>query len=220
MSNQYSIFQERALSDKEIKSLKLDLAYTTKRIAFQKKFLSGYIAIALIIGTYSYFKFATVQEHYLLFGCALVYILIGGWVFVEQYGRLTRKVKSFNFVLQDGRVNFLQINTDSYIELPENEDEGVHYFFQLSDNRILAFGGQSFYPTSKFPSNNFEITFCYGLKNEVVLQKIYSYGERLKPIKRIKGKKKFALMASDNYPAEFTIISGQLKNVEDLIRKN
>ena len=66
--------------------------------------------------------------------------------------------------------------TTDFIELSEVEDEGG-YLFQISDNKILSFGGQDFYPTKNFPSDNFEIAICNGEKGEVVLLETYNYGK-------------------------------------------
>jgi hypothetical protein len=38
----------------------------------------------------------------------------------------------------------LQVHSDKYYVLGEQDDEGVFYLFQLADNKVVSFGGQDF----------------------------------------------------------------------------
>ena len=111
--------------------------------------------------------------------------------------------------------------SNDYIKLSEIEDEGVNYLFQLASKKILSFGGQAFYQTKKFPSNNFEIAVCYGLKDEIVLLEKYVHGEKLLPRIKITGKKKLDLLSSPKFPDpdKFIVIEGQLDDVNELINE-
>lgn len=208
------MLQERPLSDKEVKLFNKDLKNILKSRSRQLRFLMGWILLCLIIGTCFYFKLKSTQEHYLLFGCAFIYILISVWVFVEQNIQLNKKQKSINFALSKNVTNYIRVTANSYIQLAEEEDEGVHYLFQFDNNRILSMGGQDFYPNSKFPNTDFEIVQCLGIRNETILLEVYNYGKKLKPTIKINGKEKWALMASANYPdpEKFTIIPGNLND--------
>jgi hypothetical protein len=86
----------------------------------------------------------------------------------------------------------------------------------LPENKILSFGGQDFYPSKKFPSSNFEIAICYGIKNEIVLLEIYNYGNKIKPKLKITGQRKWDLIGNSNYPdpEDFTIIEGRLDDFD------
>jgi hypothetical protein len=116
-------------------------------------------------------------------------------------------------------VKSIEVIATDYIELSEVEDEGVFYLFQLKDNKILSFGGQDFYPTNNFPNDNFEIAICYGQNGEVVLLEKYNNGKKIHPKTKITGQKKWDLMGSSNYPNpdNYTIIDGQLENIEAII---
>lgn len=211
------MLEQRPLSSKEIKLLNTDLKYILKNRSGQLRFLIGWVLLCIIIGTFFYFKLNSTQEHYLLFGCAFIYILIGVWVFLEQSIRLIKKQKSINFALSKGTTKYIRVTTSRYIEFSEYEDEGVDYLFQLNDNEMLSIGGQDFYPTKKFPNTDFEIVVCYGIKNEILLLETYNYGEKLRPTIKVNGKEKWALMESPNYPhaENFKIIPG---NIEDYYR--
>ncbi len=210
---------ERPLSDREIKTLEQDLKRLDKRKSFQIKFLAGWTLLALVVGTYFYFKFDTTSELYLLIGTVIVYILIGVWSFLETYLKQKKARKNIEYVFATNKVKSIKVTATDYIELSEVEDEGVYYLFQISDNKILSFGGQDFYPTKNFPSDNFEVAICRGQKCELVLLETYNYGKKIQPKKKITGKQKWDLIGSKNYPDpdNFVIIDGQLENIEATI---
>ena len=212
---------ERPLSDKEVKALKQDLKRLDKRKSFQVKFLAGWTLLAMIVGTYFYFRLDTTSELYLLIGTVVVYILIGVWSFMETYLKQKKVRKNIDFVFETNKVKSIKVITADFIELSEVEDEGVNYLFQISDNKILSFGGQEFYPTKNFPSDNFEIAVCNGEKGEVVLLETYNYGKKIQPKRKITGQQKWDLIGSVNYPNpdKFAIIDGQLENIEAIINE-
>ncbi|MFY7666890.1 hypothetical protein [Flavobacterium sp.] len=210
---------ERPLSEREIKTLRRHLKQLDKQKSFQVKFLFIWILLAILVGTFAYFFLNTTTELYLLIGTVVVYILMGTWSFLETYLKHRKERKDIDFVFATNKVMSIQVIGNEYIELSEVEDEGVNYLFQISDNKILSFGGQDFYPTKSFPSDNFEIAVCHGATNDVVFLKIYNYGKKIQPIRKISGQAKWDLIGSTNYPDpnSFTIIEGQLENIEAII---
>ena len=210
---------ERPLSDKEIKILGQDLKRLDKRKSFQIRFLVGWTLLAFVVGTFVYFRLETTTELYLLIGTVLIYILIGVLSFMESYLKQKKVRKNIDFVFETNKVKSTKVITTDYVELSEVEDEGVNYLFQISENKILSFGGQDFYPTNNFPSDNFEIAVCNGEKGEVVLLETYNYGKKIQPKRNITGQKKWDLIGSVNYPDpnKFTVIDGQLENIEAII---
>jgi len=213
------VIKERRLNDVETRILKKDLKNLDKRSAFQKRFLIGWSILALIVGTIVYFRLDLKQEYYLLFGTVLVYILIGVWVFLENFTKSIKQRKSIDFVLTENKVKSINIVSEKYIELSEVEDEGVQYLFQISDNKIISIGGQEFYPTKKFPSNDFEIALSYGKFGELVLFEKYVNGHKIQPIKKVTGQNKWDLISNSNYPnpENYTIIDGKIEDFETLI---
>jgi hypothetical protein len=212
---------ERPLSDKEIKILNQDIKRLNKRKYFQIKFLVGWTLLAIIVGTFVYFRLGTTTELYLLIGTVVIYILIGVWNFMEAYLKQKREQNNIDFAFTNNKVKSIKVVATDYIELSEVEDEGVNYLFQVSDNKILSFGGQDFYPTKNFPSDNFEIAICYGQEGEVVFLETYNFGKKLNPNRKITGQQKWDIIGNPNYPNpdNFAIIDGQLENIETIINE-
>lgn len=213
------MIKERPLYDKEKRILKKDLKNLDQRNTFQKRFLIGWSTLALIVGTIVYFRLDSKTEYYLLFGTVLVYILIGVWVFLENFVKANKQRKSIGFVLTENKVKYIRIVSEKYIELSEVEDEGVYYLFQIKDNKIISLGGQEFYPTKKFPSNDFEIALSYGKFGELVLFEKYVNGSKIQPVKIVTGQTKWDLISNSNYPnpEDYTIIDGNIEDFETLI---
>ena len=85
--------------------------------------------------------------------------------------------------MTNNKAKSIKVVSDKFIELSEVEDEGVYYLFQVDNNQILSFGGQEFYPTNKFPSNDFEIVMSHGKLGELVLYEKYVNGNKIQPIR-------------------------------------
>ncbi|TKG96553.1 hypothetical protein EYV94_04705 [Puteibacter caeruleilacunae] len=206
--------KERQLNDKEIKDLKKDLRNLDQRDAYQKRFLVGYTLVALIVGTIVYHRLDSRMEVYLLYGTVLVYILIGIWVYLENYVQAKKQRKDIDFALVSNKAKVIKVVSEEYMQLSEVEDEGVYYLFQLDDNKVLSFGGQDFYPTRKFPSNDFEIVLIHDEKGELLLLKKYVKGKKIQPKKKITRQKKWELLSSVNYPdpENFTVVNGRIED--------
>jgi hypothetical protein len=136
------------------------------------------------------------------------------WVFLETFFKRKTERDNINFVLSRNKVTIIKVVSDEYIELSEEEDEGVYYLFQLPHNKVVSFGGQDFYPDEIFPNTDFEIAICYSRKGSIVLFDTYIYGKKLLPKTMIKGQRKWDLMAHTHYPdpEKFTIVDGQLSD--------
>ncbi len=210
---------QRPLSDNEIKTLKQEIKRLDKRKKFQIKFLVGWTLLAIIVGTFIYFRLDTTTERYLLIGSVAIYILIGVWGFTEGSIKQKKERNNIDFAFANNKVTSIKVTATDYIELSEVEDEGVNYLFQISDNKILSLGGQDFYPSKNFPSDHFEIAICYGQKGAVVLLETYNFGKKLNPKRKITGQQKWDLIGNPNYPNpdNFTIIDGHLDNIESII---
>lgn len=197
----------------------MELKKLDERLSFQYKFLSGYIFLAILLGGFFFFRLDLEGEHYLLIGTVLVFMLIGIWVFFQNYSSTKKQHQSIVFAKNNNSVTSIEVNAERYIELSEVEDEGVHYLFQLEGDRILSFGGQDFYPSKKFPSDNFEIAICYGFYGEIIFLKKYTSGKKLEPITKISGNKKWKLLTNANYPdpEKFSIVTGELDRFEEIL---
>lgn len=213
------MLKERQLNDKEIRILKKDVKQLNKRNTFQKRFLFSWAIVALVVGTIVFFRLDSKTEYYLLFGSEIIYILIGVLVYTENNIKIRKQKNNIEFVLTENRVKSIKVVSKKYIELSEVDDEGVFYLFQIEDNKILSFGGQDYYPTNKFPSDDFEIIMCHGKSGELVLLEKYVNGHRIQPIQKITGQKKLELISSSKFPDpnSFTIIEGQIEQIERIL---
>lgn len=109
------MIKERRLNDIETRILTKDLKNLDKRSAFQKRFLIGWSILVLIVGTIVYFRLDSKTEYYLLFGTVLVYILIGVWVFFENFAKSNKQRKNIDFVLTENKVKSINIVSGKYI---------------------------------------------------------------------------------------------------------
>ncbi len=180
----------------------------------QIRFLIVWTLVALLVGTYAFFKMNTKDEILLLAGTVAVYIGIGIWGVGKEYVKQNRKRKSIAYLKDKNLVTVVEVTSDKYYYLEEQEDEGDHYLFQLDDNNVFSFGGQDFYPNEKFPSDRFEIVEGRGIGNEVLLLEIFNYGMKIEPMKMITGKEKWNLLNKPTYPDPYklTVTGGKIED--------
>ncbi|MBX2921011.1 MAG: hypothetical protein KF746_02375 [Chitinophagaceae bacterium] len=120
-------------------------------------------SLAFAVGIFAYFKISTTNELFLLLTTVVIYIAIGVWVTGKEYLKLQKDRRSIVFLKNKNLVTVIEVASDLYYELKEQEDEGAYYLFQLPNNKVFSFGGQDFYPNKKFPSYKFEIVEGRGL---------------------------------------------------------
>ena len=146
----------------------------------------------------------------LLVVTVLVFEGIGLWIFLQERNNGQKELKQIKYLKTANRVTSIKVQTKEFYELTEEEDEGVYYLFQIAPDKILSFGGQDFYSNKKFPNSDFEIVEGKGENGQIVLLETYSHGEKIKPVKKIRGKEKRELLAKIN-PDEFQIFDGRLE---------
>ena len=209
---------QRPLNEQDLKVLNAALAPIQKRQRYQTRVLIVWSALAVVVSAIVYPRMDTPSDRWLLFGTALVYILIGVWSFLETSSQNRRQRIGIDFVKAQNSVTSIRVRSTEYIELPETEDEGVFYLFQLEDRKVLSFGGQEFYPSKSFPSDDFEIVLAKGPRSEWVLGETYNFGKKIKPLRKITGADKSRLMSSPGYPDPegFSIVDGTLTEVAPL----
>lgn len=207
---------ERALEEKELKTLDDKLQHNNRLLRRMVRFLWVWISLALVIGGIVFFWMKNRNEVYLLGTTVVLYIGIGVWVAGKDYGALRKANKSIEYLKSNNRVTVVSVRADKYYELKEQEDEGVFYLFQLEEDKVLSFGGQEFYPNSQFPNDQFDIVEARGLYNEVLLLEIYTYGSKIAPLLVLEGQQKWDVLSSGQYPDPYqmTIVNGK---VEDFI---
>lgn len=205
---------DRPLQDKELTILDQRLKQHDKRFKRQIRFLLIWTLLALVVGTFAFFRMETKSEVYLLIATVAIYIGIGVWIVIEDYLKEKRARKSIEYLKKKNLVTVIEVNSDRYYELKEDSDEGVYYLFQLDNNKVFSFGGQDFYPDDKFPCDKFEIVEGRGIRNEVLFLETFIYGKAIKPIRVIEGKEKWDMFGNPNYPdpEKLTIVEGKIEN--------
>lgn len=206
---------ERALEPKELKILDKQLSQHNKSFKKSCRFLLIWTLLALIIGSYAYIKMKDKGDKTWLILTIIIYIGIAVWVVGEDFLKQRKQKRSIAFLRQKNVVTVVKVVSNKYYELTEENDEGIYYLFQLDGNKIFSFGGQDFYPSKKFPSDNFEIVEGRGFKNEVILLEIYNYGEKINPHLKISGQDKWNLLNSATYPDPYklTMIDAKLEDI-------
>jgi hypothetical protein len=212
--NSETLKLQRPLQDKELKILDKRLKRSDKNLKRQLRFLLIWILLSFVIGTFAFFKMDTAGDILWLIVTVTIYVGIGAWVFGKEYLLQRKEKKSIAFLKNKNLVTAIEVSSDLYYELKEEEDEGVYYLFQLPNNKVFSFGGQDFYPSKKFPSDKFEVVEGRGLNNEILLLETFSYGKKIKPTRIIAGQEKWNLLNSPNYPdpEKLTVVDGRIED--------
>lgn len=200
---------ERELSGQEIKTLDKREREINKQQSRLTRFVLIWTATCFIGGTIIG-VFMNPTLWLLLAVTILIFAGIGLWTFLKERNKGQKELKQIQYLRTVNRVTSIKVQTKEFYELIEEEDEGVHYLFQITPDKILSFGGQDFYSSKKFPSSDFEIVEGKGTDGQIILLETYSHGDKIKPLKKIKGKEKWDLLEKIK-PDEFQIIEGRLE---------
>lgn len=208
----------RPLNEKDRKVLDRLLKEILGRERYQFRVLLGWCGLSLVGTSIAWFTMDPGRDRWFALGTGAIFVAIGIWGWLETSTKNRRQRSGVDFVKAQNSVTSIRVQSKEHIELPETEDEGVYYLFQLADGKVISIGGQEFYPTRSFPSDDFEIVLARGPRSEWVLYETHNLGEKIKPIRKIKGEEKSRLMSSPNYPdpEEFTIVEGTLADIESL----
>ena len=200
---------ERQLSGQEIKTLDKRVKDIGKRKSRLIKFIISWTLASLVVGTIASF-YVDRGLWILLVVTVLIFIAIGLWSYLDSKSPFDKELKGIEELKAKNLVTSIQVKTHEYYELVEEEDEGVYYLFQIHTDKVLSFGGQDFYASKKFPNSDFEIVEGKGSSGQIVLLETYCHGEKIKPIKKIKGKEKWDLFEKFDFE-KFEITNGRLE---------
>ncbi len=200
---------ERQLSGQEIKTLEKRVKDIGKRKSRLMKFVIFWTLTSLVVGIIASF-YVDRGLWILLVVTVLIFIAIGLWSYFDSKLPFDRELKGIEDLKAKNLVTSIQVKTNEYYELVEEEDEGVYYLFQIQADKILSFGGQDFYASKKFPNSDFEIVEGKSNSGKIVLLETYCHGEKIKPIKKVKGKEKWDLLEKFDFD-KFEITDGRLE---------
>ncbi|MBA2611092.1 MAG: hypothetical protein H0U95_03915 [Bacteroidetes bacterium] len=184
----------RPLNIQDIETLDDDIRLINKRQKFQIKYFSGYAALVIIGSTWAYFKIDSGNFWVWVF-TSIGFFVAGLWGFLEMFLEDNKALKRIEWLKNENKVISIIVKSTDYIEIPEHEDEGDYFLFQLLDNKILYFGGQEFTTSDTFPNSNFEIVIARDPKNKIVLLNKYDFGDKISP--KIKLTKSQSIKLSD-----------------------
>jgi hypothetical protein len=200
---------ERELRAQEIQTLEKRSRQINKRRSRLTKFVLVWTTTCFVAGAIIAI-FMNPNLWLLLAVTVFIFAGIGLWTFLQEQGRGQKELKQIEYLRTANRVTSIKVQTKEFYELTEEEDEGAYYLFQIAPDKILSFGGQDFYSNKKFPSSDFEIVEGKGEGGQTILLETYSHGDKIKPLKKIKGKEKWDLLKKIK-PDEFEIIDGRLE---------
>ena len=192
----------RPLNNQDIETLDGDIRQIHKRQKFTLKYFAGYALLVIIGSTWGYFKIDPENFGAWLF-TSIGFMIAGLWGFFEIYNRDNKAFKRIAWLKNENKVLSIAVKSADYIAIPEHEDEGDHFLFQLPDNKILYVGGQEFYTSDTFPNNDFEIVIATDPKKKIVLLNKYDFGDKIPP--KIKLTKTQSIKFSDT----------QIKEIQD-----
>lgn len=186
---------KRQLNRKELRSLDREIGFSKKRYRRDLWFLG--IPTLLFLVAIPVILFTDTKEPkwiFLLLAAAL-YFAVGPGVSGKSFIRERRRLKEYDLLRVRNEVTVFEVRSSRYYFFDEEEDEGVFYLFEVAPDELLFFGGQDYYPTRQFPSNEFEIVLGYSGGGELLLMEIYSTGEKITPLKKISGAEKQQLLS-------------------------
>jgi len=207
------MFVEKALGHSEKKLIKKEFKEIKNREDYLKKFLQqgclGTLGVGMIL-------YLLIPDYlYPILGTSVIICIITIGVYYEEINKLQQRRSNLNFLEKKNHVLSLRIKSERFYQLCEEEDEGGEYLFELNNNKLLFFGGQEYYPNNKFPNSDFEIVIGKGQSGETVIFKIFTFGNKIKPLRKVKSDDKSRLYHLANIvPDNFSEINGNLQTIE------
>jgi hypothetical protein len=208
----------RPLTDKERRFVSSALARHKRRMdAFPLRSL--FTGLGLFVFFAAAILTATVLDkrgpawyYCLLFSLAIA-VPISLWSHFQVKPALRRDVDLYEGALRRNEATVIRIQSDSMIELEEEEDEGACYAFQLDHHQLVFISGQDYYPSARFPNSDFSIVEINGENGRTVDSFIEKNGPKLKPMRKIS----WPLKHSETFPENFQIIAGDLDRLEEVL---
>jgi hypothetical protein len=138
---------------------------------------------------------------------------IGLWIYLGESSSLRRQAATYAFALQRNEVFETTIRSTSMVEFEELGSEGACYAFQVSDYRIMFVQGQDFYPTARFPNDDFSVACARDASGNTLASWIVKRGRKLAPVRVIPGDAKRSITA----PPHLKTIAGRLGDLEKIL---
>jgi hypothetical protein len=207
------IREQRALNDKEARSLNLAIASAKREIAAVRKriLIAGPI---IIVALWVLTLLATRRFIAPTICWGLIGTLICIWAWADAVRPHRKRITDNEDAISNGRVDEVRISTEAMVEFQEIEDEGACYAFQVEQDKIVFVCGQDYYSGAKFPSTDFSIVSVYGRNGDLVQLLIEKRGKKLQPIRTVSAE----LKAHLQIPEHLEMVSGKLDDVERILK--
>ena len=140
-------------------------------------------------------------------------VLIGGWVWLEEFVRRRQRLRQVESALRDGQVREVRVQASAVVEFEEAEDEGACYAFDVGTGTILFIAGQEFYPSRSFPNTDFSLIHIHSGEGDLVEFYVDKRGDRLDASKTVSvdSKKRLRL------PEHLERVDGPLSDIERVL---
>jgi hypothetical protein len=155
----------------------------------------------------------------LALGTVAIYVGVILWVYVREardhrwgLAGLSESTKA------GGHVRVTRCTSTRVVAVAEVEDEGAAYFFEVEPNRMYFVSGQQFYPTDRFPNDDFEIVEAFDGEGRPVRFEIRCHGAPMRPARTIPAAAKVELLESPGFPEDGDVIEGRLDGIEEVVR--
>jgi hypothetical protein len=143
-------------------------------------------------------------------------LLIGVWIWIEEFVRHRRRLRRIESALRGGSVRDVRVQASAVAEFEEEEDEGACYAFKVGAETILFISGQEFYSSRTFPNTDFSLIEIHDTEGELVEFYIEKHGHRLEVSKTISadGKKRLRV------PDHLARVEAPLSDLERVLASN
>lgn len=204
----------RPLTDKEKRLLKASMSSLKRQFnKLQKRTLvSSFIIFGMLwgltmLGAIASWKIITIFWLCLGIGISL-------WNIITERQKVLKRIRAYDAAMNRNEADVLHIRSNAMIEFDEIEDEGACYAYQVDDESIIFIAGQDFYPSARFPNNDFEIVHIYDSARNLIEMLINKNGDKLEPVRNVSSevKKKLRL------PNHLETIKGKLADIEQILR--
>jgi hypothetical protein len=188
----------RPLNDKEKRALRMRLA--SLRADWAR---SRWRLLAVVLGLCAVMTTVTTMAGNVSWATAFTFwlavsLLIGVWMWVENFVRRRKQLRQIESALRGGQVKDVRVQASAVAEFEEEEDEGACYAFEVGAETTLFISGQDFYPSRTFPNTDFSLIEIHDTEGELIEFYIEKHGHRLEVSKTISADSKKRLRVPDH----------------------
>jgi hypothetical protein len=145
---------------------------------------------------------------------AVVGLAIGLSVLGTQEAALRSRVAALESALRRNAAIVHRIRGSEVIDVEEPEDEGACWLIQLPEEQVLVLAGQQYYPTPRFPSDDFSLIEILREDGQILDCLLKTEGKKLEPTRTLAANAQRDLLL----PGLLPTLKGSLSNVDALLQ--